>query len=96
MKTAADILDELSDLYRERNAAYKDNFRNVGPTMAGLFPNGLELRTAEDFERFHLLMLAVVKLSRYAVLWPEGHSDSLRDGAVYLAMLESVDAQRRL
>ncbi len=36
----------------------------------------------------------VAKMSRYAANWNAGgHADSLRDIAVYAAMLESLDAE---
>ncbi len=89
--SAADILDGLASIYRERNAIYGSNFNDMGPVMAGFFPNGITLRTPEDHIRFHLFMLIMVKMTRYANSWANGHSDSLRDGAVYCAMLDSVD-----
>ncbi len=88
---AGHILEELAKLYLERNAVYKDNWKDIGPVMAGFFPRGLTLTTAEDHIRFHLFVLAVVKLTRYTNNWQRGHSDSTRDASVYLAMLEAAD-----
>jgi hypothetical protein len=38
-------------------------------------------------------MLAMVKFTRYANNWEKGHQDSIRDAAVYCAMLEAVDSE---
>jgi hypothetical protein len=90
---ASDILEEAGRTFRVRNAVYKDNYKNIGPVMAGLFPDGVLLNGPDDFIRFHLLMLSLVKMTRYCNNWAEGgHQDSIRDAAVYNAMLESVDA----
>ncbi len=90
---AADILDNGAQTYRERNAVYGDNFRNVGGAMAALHPRGLTLETAQDFELFHLHMLMVVKLSRFANSMLL-HRDSIHDIMVYAAMCESILAER--
>lgn len=93
VETPADILSGLADLYRQRNAVYKDNWKHVGPVMAGFYPDGVTLNTPEDFIRFHLFMLMIIKLTRYTNNWSAGHSDSLRDTAVYSAMLDAADAE---
>lgn len=94
-KTAAEFLEEAAQTFRERNAVYGDNYRNVGVALAGLFPAGVTLRTADDWNRMHILMLGIVKLSRYANNWTNGHADSIHDNTVYSAMLESIDAEIR-
>ncbi len=89
---AGQILEDLAGLYRERNVLYKDNYKRTGVALAAVFPDGVTLRTPDDFTRFHLFAISMMKLSRYAINWGTGHSDSLRDASVYLAMLDSVDA----
>lgn len=86
---ASDILDAAAATYRERNTIYGSNYLNVGEAMKGFFPNGIELKTANDHLRFHLFCWIVGKLSRYANRWKEGHQDSIHDVAVYAAMLEA-------
>lgn len=89
-----EILSELGALYKERNKVYGDNVLRVGEVMTGFFPNGVLLKTAQDHNRFHILVLKIVKLTRYAVNWGNGgHADSLRDDAVYAAMLEWLDGR---
>lgn len=86
------ILAEAAKTYAKRNAIYKDNFRTVGPAMAALFPEGVVLKSDDEHGRWHLFNLMMVKMSRYAMQWYEGgHADSLRDIAVYAAMLEQMD-----
>ncbi|WLW40884.1 hypothetical protein GNAINCEL_00102 [Serratia phage KKP 3709] len=64
-KTAADVLAEMADTFRERNAVYKDNAAKVGEVMAVLFPDGVTLRTAADHKFYHLFELLIVKLTRF-------------------------------
>lgn len=88
-----EILVEAAETFKTRNAVYKDNYKHIGPVMAGYFPEGIRLLTPTDYIRFHLFMLIHVKLTRYTNNWANGHQDSLRDISVYAAMLESVDAE---
>lgn len=89
MKNAADILAEMADTYRERNKVYGDNYKRVGAVMAQLFPEGVVLRTPEDFNVWHLFELMIVKLTRFANSDLK-HEDSIHDLAVYAAMVESL------
>lgn len=89
--SADNLLKKAAELFKERNAVYGDNYLMVGETMKGLFPYGVNLLTADDFNRFHILMLMVVKLTRYTNNWKEGHLDSISDNTVYSAMLEMID-----
>lgn len=83
----------LADLYRDRNAAYGDSYLTFGPVMEAMFPDGLVLRSAEDWNRFALFFLTVVKVHRYAMRFHDGgQQDSLDDIAVYAQMLRHVDA----
>lgn len=89
MKTAADILAEMADTFRERNKVYGDNYKRVGEVMVALFPEGVSLKTPEDFNTWHLFELMVVKLTRFANSGLT-HEDSIHDLAVYAAMVESL------
>ncbi len=87
-KSAADILRKAAETYEERNEQYGDAFVVVGKVMEALMPEGVELKTEEDFRRFHLLEWSVGKLVRYAQNFDKGgHADSVLDASVYLAML---------
>lgn len=88
------LLNEMAGLYAERNAVYKDNYLMVGRIMEAMFPAGKTLRGADDFNRWHLFELAIVKLSRYASNYNQGgHKDSIEDMIVYLAMVAALDAK---
>ena len=89
MKDAADILAEMAETFRERNKVYGDNYKRVGATMVAMFPQGVHLKTEEDFNRWHLFELMVVKLTRFANTGLM-HQDSIHDAAVYAAMVESL------
>jgi len=95
-KNAGDILTEGGETFKERHKVYGNNFLKVGPMLVAMFPDGITLKTAEDFIRFELFMLKVVKCSRYAENFSKGgHMDSVHDDMVYSAMLEYVDTVLR-
>ena len=87
--TPADILDAMAATFRERNAAYGDNYKMVGPMMAVLFPRGVPASLLHS-DQFHLFELILVKLSRYAISNLQ-HVDSIHDAGVYCAMCESIN-----
>lgn len=89
MQSPPEILDAAAATYRKRNKIYGDNYKNVGPVMAALFPKGVQLKSADDYTKFHLFELIVVKLTRFANS-NLGHVDSIHDACVYAAMVESV------
>lgn len=94
MKTVPERLAELGEIYKERNKTYGDNFLYFGKMMLGMFPNGLELKTEEDFNRFGIFMQICTKVSRYGQTFKLGHADSLDDIAVYAMMQRYVDGMR--
>ncbi len=82
---------EAAATFKQRNEVYGDQYLNFGSIMVAMFPNGITLKTAEEFSRFTLFFNCVGKLSRYSVnLDKGGHKDSAHDLSVYAAMLEGV------
>jgi hypothetical protein len=91
-KSVPQALNDLGALYEERNALYKDNYKNFGKTLVGLLPDGITLKTEEEFNRFAIFMQMVHKQSRYAhSILSGGHPDSLDDISVYSQMLREYD-----
>lgn len=77
--------------FAQRNELYKSNYTNYGAVLAGLFPEGLTLRGAEDWNRLALVFNCANKLSRYTQMMSRGgHRDSAQDLIVYAAMLQEV------
>ena len=86
-------LETAAGIYRERNAAYGDNYKRFGIGLKGMFPNGLTLETEDDFNRFAVFVFAYSKVTRYAQQFSAGgHPDSLDDLSVYSMMLRELDA----
>lgn len=88
-KNAADILADMADTYRERNKVYGDNYKRVGDVMMALFPDGVKVENAHEFNVWHLFELMIVKLTRFANS-ELSHVDSIHDLAVYAAMVEAL------
>ena len=91
--TVPELLERAAAKYRERNAQYGNNYKNFGPILMALFPEGISIKDAHDANRFGVLIQIIAKLSRYAVNFGVGgHQDSIHDLQVYAAMLEELDA----
>lgn len=88
-----EILEEMARTFRERNKQYGDNWRMVGQLMVVMFPQGVQLHSAADYDLWHLFELLIVKLSRFAIGKLQ-HKDSIHDLAVYAAMIEGILKQR--
>ena len=89
MKDASQILKEASKTFLERNKVYGDNYKIVGKVMKALFPDGVTLKTEDDFNTWHLFELVIVKITRFANSNLK-HKDSIHDTTVYSAMIESI------
>ena len=90
-KRAPDYLDDAAAVYRQRNKVYGDNYRKFGHMMLAMYPDGLTLKTADDFNRLGVFVQCLAKVSRYAETLPQGgHPDSALDLATYAAMLREL------
>lgn len=89
MKNPDEILIEMATTLRERHEIYGDNYLMIGDMMTVLFPTGLVLTTVKEWDRFHLFLMIIVKISRLACT-KINHKDSVHDIGVYAAMLESL------
>lgn len=95
-KTPAQHMRDSADVQESRNAEYGSAYKRHGPAIAPLFPEGVELKTAEDHTRFAILTLMFGKLTRYVGSFANGgHEDSLTDLIAYTAMLKEVDEEAR-
>jgi hypothetical protein len=89
MQTADKIMEQMLATYKERKAVYGDNYLIIGNVMEKMFPDGVVLKTAEDHNKWHLFLMAMVKATRLANT-NLSHIDSAHDAAVYMAMLEGM------
>lgn len=90
-KSVPELLRACATTYEERNKLYGDNYKKFGRVMEAMFPNGLHLRTIQDFNRYGIFVQCASKLMRYAEnLDKGGHQDSAHDLSVYAAMLEEL------
>jgi hypothetical protein len=96
VKTVPEMLREAAATYEERNKLYGDNYKTFGQSMKGMFPDGLTLRTIDDWNRLGIFVQVVSKATRYANLFEQGgHDDSLLDLSVYANMLRELDEEAR-
>ena len=87
-----EALEKLGGLYKERNALYGDNYKHFGKLLLAMFPEGIEINTEDDCNRFALFLHLLTKFSRYSeMFYKGGHPDSLDDISVYSQMLAELD-----
>lgn len=92
--TVPEALRKCADTYEERNAIYGDTYKELGDLMLSLFPEGIRLQTADDFNRFGCFFEMTNKMQRYAnSFFQGGHQDSTHDISVYSQMLEELDRE---
>lgn len=85
----ADLLSAAAATFAERAPMYGNSWKLHGALMAALFPNGVVLKSAEEFNRYAKVDNIAMKLARYCHSFPDGgHQDSAHDMIVYAAMLE--------
>lgn len=81
-------IEEALETFKERGQQYSgDTWDEVGEITRLLYPNGILLRTREDFARFHIMQWLVGKLVRFA---RRGDRDSIKDAGVYAFILHSL------
>jgi hypothetical protein len=88
LRRADEILQDMANTFRERNAVYGNNYRMVAKLVAVLFPDGVPPELVVT-DQWHLFELKLVKLSRFAVSGLK-HKDSIHDDAIYSAIIESI------
>lgn len=93
MSTPDENLKKAAELFKERGAVYKDNYRRAGEIFMWLCPDGIVIDSAEKYNRMAIMMQIVNKLLRYSLNWENGHIDSVKDMTVYTAILQELDEE---
>lgn len=89
---AGDILINAAKIFKAKDKEYVNSYHEFGDLCLSLFPEGIELKTAEEMNRWAVLELMLVKIQRYCHHFLEGgHKDSLDDLIVYSSMLQELD-----
>jgi len=86
---------DANDLFADRNAEYGNAFEKYGSVVKSFFPEGVTLKTGNDFKRFGLVCSILNKMSRYCKNFDKGHPDSIADASVYCHMLSYVDEKEK-
>lgn len=85
-------LRDAARLFQDRNQEYGANYREWGAVMAAMYPQGLTVRTQEEWLRLCLQVVRVMKETRYAKNFVRGgHQDSMDDLSVYAMMAAEMD-----
>ncbi len=92
--TVPEALRKCADLFESRNPEYGNNYERFGLLIELLFPNGLDLKTISDYNRYGVFTQMIGKIMRYANNFNKGHPDSLDDLSVYSQMLRDLDNKK--
>lgn len=85
------VMIEAAKTFEERGRVYGESYLRYGEIMEAMFPDGITIKGADQFNRFALFFHCVNKVQRYSQnLEAGGHQDSAHDLCVYAAMLESL------
>ena len=60
-----EYFENLEVLFIGRNSKYGNAYKKHGKMMISFFPDGIILRTEEDFTRFFLFSMVAGKMNRY-------------------------------
>lgn len=89
----ANQFQKKAELFEAKDKEYGDNYLRAGNVMRHMFPEGLDLVSPEDFNRFALINQMVNKIMRYSQNFKKGgHIDSLDDLSIYAMMCKEADA----
>lgn len=94
MQTVGDKLAALGKLYEMRGKVYGKDYHHTGTALAAMFPDGLTLKTPEQFRRHMIFCFMLAKLMRHAnniMVTGQGHIDSLNDLSVYAQMAHELE-----
>ena len=91
------ILRGAADFFKEKNNEHGSTYERHGKLMSIFFPEGITLKTKEDFGRFHILSLLVLKMNRISGSLNKGifHEDSYCDLMIYSSMALSLNEKER-
>lgn len=90
-KTVVEIQEECADILKERLSVYGESYKKNGLMLSAMFPEGITLKTAEDFSRFSAMNWIIGKLNRYSQQFENGgHYDSAIDIANYSVILAKL------
>ena len=98
-------LDELKELFKQRNHQYKDTYKEGGPILESIF-GGMDISGEDDWGRIAILLQIIGKIVRYKNNFHNIYSgvdrkefdqieDSLKDIIVYTAILMELDDEAK-
>ena len=93
-RTVGEKLAALGKIYDQRGKVYGKDYHHTGKALAAMFPDGLTLKTPEQFRKHMILCFMLAKLMRHAnsiMVTGEGHLDSLDDLSVYAQMARELE-----
>jgi len=92
-ETVGESLSRIADQFIAKSSEYGDSYKQMGPVLKSLFPNGIVLNTEREFNRFSHFVQLVYKLNRYAFNFEQGgHCDSMNDLAIGSQLMNEIDS----
>lgn len=98
-KSVEEMLAEAAKTYKMKNKDYGDSYRNFGKLMLLLFPDGVNLSSEKDFNKFGVFVQIANKFMRYSNLCNTGSvnfesiADTLKDMGIYSFMGVGIESE---
>lgn len=89
MNAISAVLKEMIETSEQRGSLYGKSYEKFGDVAMALWPNGIAVKSKDDFVKLGIIVQIIGKLVRYTGA-EGGHVDSAHDMAVYSAMLQLV------
>jgi hypothetical protein len=81
------LLKSMADTYEQRGKQYGNSYQMAGAVLRAL--GAPRLVTEEDFARYHVVVMCVIKLQRFMNSGMT-HADSAHDLGVFATMLQEM------
>lgn len=94
-----ELMEEAIKTYRKKNQDYGDSYKIIGHVMEKIFPKGITLNNASEFNRIGALILILTKITRYANLFSkekinfDSKNDTVMDLGVYSFILSYLEEE---
>lgn len=94
--TVPELLQSAAKTFEERDKTYGSAYKRQGKILTAYFPDGITLKTEDEFCKFALFSMILGKANRWSTAFSNDNQqqDSLHDLAVYAVMLQEIEQSK--
>ncbi len=92
IQTPDKVLHRAAEAFLKKNKEYGSAYLRHGEVIAQFFPEGITLKTPNDFFKFHMFNMDIMKSNRIAsnLVKKKNHSDSWLDKMTFSSMVKGA------